>query len=577
MSSPHPLSRRRVPHAVFGTILCLLGVTGIACGWNTMPIQEVRSGSEGVVWTVLQGAEVEKHPVEVIDVMDGYLPKDSLVLVRLKGEVLEHTGVIRGMSGSPVFVDDRWIGSIAYAWSFAKDPIAGVTPAESMIGLMEDVSWPEAPSMISSIDVQSLAVPLVFSGLSQAGLERARSLFEGTGYHVLGGGRSMGEDRCGPLVPGSPLAVILAEGDATVSGVGTVSAVQGEDVLAFGHTMTGGLEDPLPMAGAWIHTVLPSQLVSFKLSSPGQVLGAIVADGPSGIRGKLGAQAPTFPLAVAVRTSRNGQGRDERYDFNISFHRTISPMLVELLCGEALASSRMIGPLCTLYACGEFRFEGMEPLILEDMFSGTSVSADVGMWARQVFGLFFTNKFQKLSPESVRITARVEEGRRVAEIGRVWLDGRRFHPGDEIRVYVELKPWRQEGSETLIVPVTLPLDCPIDRLTLWVLSGAHAAQHSKSRAPFASAPRSLDGLRDVVSSIPRNDEVFIRVTTKKLSLGVDEWELDGLPHSVWHILAESGPEGRVALGKESLLLEESQRTDWMVLGSRSLPLRVELR
>ncbi|HSF24013.1 MAG TPA: SpoIVB peptidase S55 domain-containing protein, partial [Blastocatellia bacterium] len=306
-------------------LIALLTVTALA--WdsngndNFMPLEQVRPGMKGHGMSVFQGSKPERFEVEVLGTLQGMPnPKQAIVIARLSGPLVERSGVFAGMSGSPVYIDGKLVGAVAYAFPFAKEPIAGITPIKYMIGVFEQggeesprssqrVSFKtligaadgsftgDSPAAAAQAQAQTvsggaftgqtmvpIATPVTFSGISQATVDMFASDLKRLGIQPIagiGGGSSLG-----PMVPftketlsaGSSVSVQLVRGDFTIDASGTVTYRDGERVYAFGHPFLSSGRTSWPMAESSVITVVPNVNNSFKLSSGGSLVGAINQD-----------------------------------------------------------------------------------------------------------------------------------------------------------------------------------------------------------------------------------------------------------------------------------------------------------
>jgi len=416
-----------------------------------LPLSEVRPGMVGQALTVFQGTKPEPFKIRVVSVLRNFLPKEDVILIRAEDPRVEFSGIVAGMSGSPVYIDGKLVGAVAYAWSFAKEPLGGVTPIETMLAERarprrsnEEVlaggaapsggSVPvhhasadapradEAPRVdIAKTFAEGLglppegpnaapgqprlvraSVPLAISGFTPRTVAELSDELRPAGVIPLqaGGGRKLGPPAPGHVEPGSAIGVELVRGDMSMVATGTVTYVDGSNVLAFGHPLFGIGEVYLPLVDAEIHAFLPSLAQSFKMSSPLNEVGTLVQDRQSCIIGNLDARTSMLPIDVRV----TGPGVEPRLFF--------SP---EGVSAHALASSR------GLRAMGELLFNPFEPAVLDRM----------------------------------DVDVRVEYRRDVAEIVGVSLPGQDVHAGDTVPLKVTLRPYgAPEYVET--VPVIIP-------------------------------------------------------------------------------------------------------------------------
>ena len=325
------------------------------------PVDDLREGMRGVGKTVFHGTTIEEFEVEILGVLKNSAPKQDMVLARLSGGPLAETGIMQGMSGSPVYIDGRLVGAVAFAFPFASVAIAGIQPIGQMVGVLSDPpegnrvagAWPaESPRayvnrvmvglasgapfeelmappepvgaslMAASLAGTGLApirTPLFISGASALAINRFSGLFETFGFApVQAGGQgsaaSLGSVGEAEIVPGSAISAELVRGDISLSANGTVTHVDGDRVYAFGHPFQSTGPTSMPMSSAYVITLIPNLSNSFKIAVPIEVVGAFSQDRATGMSGRVGATPHMIPVGVTLETSRS---RTERYDYEI--------------------------------------------------------------------------------------------------------------------------------------------------------------------------------------------------------------------------------------------------------------------
>src|SRR5262245_37559458 len=308
--------------AFFSSVVCF------AQAPRFMPVDEIRSGMKGIGRTVFQGTTIEEFQVEILGVMKHYGPKQDLILARLSGGPLKETGVIQGMSGSPVYIDNRLVGAVAYAFPFAKDSIAGIQPIAQMVNVLvqpqapgrvvpasafaasespaafihnlldrfhqgaplHELLIPSAAPMVSAgASLTRIQTPLAISGVTSAAIQQFSSFFGSLGFTPMqsggAGGLVNGPAGSRSLEPGSPVNAEMVRGDINVSANGTVTYVDGNKIYAFGHPFLSSGPTSLPMASAYVISLLPKLDASSKLAVPMDVIGAFQQDRSTGILG----------------------------------------------------------------------------------------------------------------------------------------------------------------------------------------------------------------------------------------------------------------------------------------------------
>lgn len=312
-----------------------------------MFIDEVKPGMKGYGLTVFSGTKIERFDAEVLSILYGTDPRSNLILVRISGGPIERAGVIAGMSGSPIYMDGRIIGALAYSWTFSKEPIAGITPIDEMLRIFDfeqrsggraavgreetgSAGWAQGASlsvalpvtMSESVVMRPVMTPMVFSGFSNEAMEFFRPQLEGWGIIPVVGG-SFSErlaETDAPFEEGAAVGVQLVRGDMSATAIGTLTVKENGKVLAFGHPfMLSGPVD-FPMTTAYVHTILPNLVVSTKVGSPLKPVGTLTQDRRTGVAGVLGGSSKMVPLTLRVK----GAGGDQVQTFNFEIVRSLS-------------------------------------------------------------------------------------------------------------------------------------------------------------------------------------------------------------------------------------------------------------
>ena len=378
--------------------------TALAAQTDFFPLQDVKPGMRGTGRTVFSGSQVDEFQVEILGVLDNVGPKESLILARLSGGPLEHTGVMAGMSGSPVYIDGKLVGAVAMAFPFAKDPIAGIRPIQDMMRpatALPSASGPVQRAAIALADrdltrvlprpepgvppgaagearMVDIATPISFGGFSRATLEAFAPQLRALGLEprqgiTAGGKVEPGMGNPADLKPGSMISVELMAGDLSVGADGTVTYIDGNRVWAFGHRFLAVGATALPFARADVIALLPNLNTSFKLASPREWMGIISQDHDTAIAGELGKRAALVPVSIGV--SRAGRSV-ESYRVEMVNDPLLSPLLLQMAVYSAIdATERTVGA-SSVRVTGEVEFQNAPaPVRLENMYAADNGSA----------------------------------------------------------------------------------------------------------------------------------------------------------------------------------------------------------
>jgi len=578
-------------------------------------VDDVRPGMKGKGQTVMVGTRLEEFGAEVLGVMKGVSPGRDMVLCRLTGCNLEHAGIIQGMSGSPIYIDGKLLGAVAYAWEFAKDPIAGVTPFSQMVQYVRssdkriaaEADAPGlAPARAASLDrlwriddegtspvdtgpmavasgglagMRPIATPMAASGFSPAALALLGERFRPIGLAPMAGGKAqdkvIAEEGGRPLVPGAPLSVAMVTGDFDLSGIGTVTHVEGDRVYGFGHPMFSLGACQFPMMSGYIHTVYPRASVSMKMGSPLKVVGVLDTDVSTGIAGRIGPKPDMIPLSVKVKTGRYAETRTFRVE--IVREPNLLPTLVQTVLTSAVDTEGNLPEELTAHVAATIKVKGYDPILLEDTVSGPRYSGAAGPAA--IFGpvagivnMLTRNPMAPARIESIDCAVDVVAGRTVAAIESVRLATDRVEPGEKVQAFVTLKPFKGD-RKVVEIDLAIPADFP---------EGAHEAtlcdMGGSLRRRFRNEPqlleaRDLDGvLRSIRAQIDlRRTTLSVHVATPDRGLAIAGQALPNLPASARAVFTTGRQTAEPPVRGD---LVASLDTPWVVEGGQTIKFTV---
>jgi len=432
-------------HALARALLLLLVVPSVAFAASPDPTPTPRVGDRGVALTALRGNVIEELPVEYIGRLPDFNgPGYDVLVVKLLGETAAHVGVAAGMSGSPVYFDGELVGALAYRMSgggLPSEPIAGVTPIADM--LAADKS-PAGRSGASGGGAQPIATPVSASGLHPAARGWLSERLEPLGLILSAGGAEGPQGSVEPLRPGSPVGVELVRGEMSLAATGTVTWVDGERILAFGHPFLGSGRVSFPMVGASVVLTLPDLAGSMKLANTGGVLGAIVEDRLTAIVGRTDVEAKMIPFRLTLRGGVYGS-REHRFEMTPTSR--LMPMLSGAILANTLLGSTNHDNTSTLLARGKIELAGLPALRFEtalasDGASDPAILLAIGM--QRIMAALWLNSHEEASAESVEVEIEVTDGIRSYRIESLNYDRGPLVPGSLLEVQVVLQPFRGE-------------------------------------------------------------------------------------------------------------------------------------
>ncbi|MEP9410522.1 MAG: hypothetical protein HRF42_03830 [Candidatus Brocadia sp.] len=574
---------------------------------DTMNVDEIVPGMKGYGKTVFTSDRIGIFNVEVLGILRNWEAKSNMILVRMSGGPLEKSGIIAGMSGSPVYIGNRLIGAVAYGWSFAKDAIAGITPINEMKSTLlnipaqekglslvstdweilsplqnEPVTGTPTPSLIpqshdvtghdlGTIKLTPILSPLIVSGVDSEALQRISPVFQSYGlYPVQGGNYVSHQEAAGrpKLVPGASVAAILIRGDLSAAVVGTVTYVEGDNVLAFGHPFLQTGSTDLPMASAYVYTVLSSVSNSVKMASPVEIIGRINQDRRAGIGGILGESSRMIPCRIKVDGSQKLE-----YNFEIVDNKLLTPSLILMAAQSAvLSTERKLGEKSVKIRLSA-QIEGYEkPVVVENVFYELDQSWFSLNNIVQPFTMIINNQFQTIRVNRIDMEITVSDTRQTAYIESIKVDKKQVRPGDTLHVEVCLKPFTGE-SFCRTVMVRIPEDTlPGSMLNVTACDATFGQALNLGRSAGKYLPTNFEQLLRYVENMERNNNLMVRVLLTKKGLTYKGEGFPSLPTSMLSIMSFSNQSGIGPLFDEVVLRIP---TSYVLNGNQSIPVSVK--
>lgn len=568
-------------HRILCSLLVLLVPLGIsaetpasplAVGEELFPLESVRPGLTGYGLSVFEGAVPERFEVEVLGVWRNTQPSTSFILARLKGRGLESSGVIAGMSGSPVYVDGRLLGAVSFSWLFANEAVAGITPIEQMRQLSAGAS----PSFSSSAGLRSREPRDLISGaptwqevleplgsLGGTGLESAVS---GVQWSTVGFGHAtrrslkVALDSLSPaglaeeagdleLVAGSSVSGVLVDGDLRLAATGTVTERRGDEILAFGHPFLGVGPLSMPMATSEVVTVLSSQMNSFKITNLGAVVGAFELDRAAGMRGRVGADAPMTPVNVRIAGLV-----DRQFELRVADLPLLTPTLVAISTLGSLEAASQTGGSQGLDLRARFDLAEWGELEIRQSFDGELASQEAAFYLFAFTGFFLNNRFEQVDLGSIDIELEQHAEPRTAHLVGAHVSQTLVRPGDRIELVVDLQAYRGDPFRATLA-LDVPTGLPEGRYSLLVGDGVSVdmARLEVERTAPQTFPQALRFLRSFHSS----RELVALGVFRGEGLSVGGEVLPQLPASVrslWSAAPSTGATPlRLAVAQESVI------------------------
>jgi hypothetical protein len=555
------------------------------------PLSEVKRGMKGVAYTVFEGVNPEPMQVEILGILrDALGPGQDMILARLHGDKPEYTGVVAGMSGSPVYIDGRLVGALSYRiGQFTKEPIAGITPIESMLQVrdgedgaavgMERAEVKNAgfgiPQGAGEQPIRAMETPLVFGGFSQETVERFGDRFRAMGLTPVAGlgGADPTAVQPEPLVPGSAVSAVLVRGDLSMAGTCTVTYVDPKRLLACGHPITQYGPVDMPMTKAEVLTSLASPLNSFKIINTTETVGAFTEDRASAIMGRFGVQARMIPVEVQVVVGDKAAGAKTLH-FEVLDNRQLTPSTMLVSVYQSLQTNNTAAEEMSYRLTGELDVKGLPPVRIQGMmaqnefFPGTINAA---LLVNDRFSKVYGNPLEQPVVTGLKLKAEAIPARMTAVLESARLSRIDARAGDEIEVEATLHPYQAE-AKIVRVKVKLPVELEPGPMRVVVSDGATV---DKMLTRAGTHPV---GLADTVGELNRmhaNDRVYVTLLDHSTQAVLEGEALPGVPLSMANVLEPLKDAQKMQLTGESAVQVGSVEAGFAVSGSQVLNLLVK--
>jgi len=578
------------------------------------PLSDVKPGMKAVGMTIFAGDQIEKFDMVVLGVLPDYMgPKQSIILVQLIGPKVEHTGVVSGMSGSPVYIDGKLAGALSLKLGqFTKEPIGGVTPIESILEVSTNTLKAEStgkanggksqapansgvplqyplPAQIPGASfphglgpfhegafLTPIATPLNISGASPQTVATYAGQFAGFGMVAVNGGSGTAQPDDAKIQAGDMVSVQLVRGDMSIGGACTVTAVWNGRVYACGHPVFGFGSVSMPLSRARVVTTLASDMDSVKIVTTGGMIGSITDDRLTAIAGMLGTPPRLIPMELSLDTPV--AHRD--FHFELADTPKLTPLLVGLVAYNGLTSNTAYGEGTTLRLSGDIDIAGHSSVHLANMFAPSDASVPdatfVAMNVQTLFTRIFTNPYEIPRIDHIRLKLESTPDRHTTSIDGAWTDKSEAAPGDTVNVKVMLRPFR--GTPSLQnVAIAIPQQAD-SGTTLRIQVSDASSLNRTTHAGTAGANSDLGGLDQlihVLNTERRNNQLYVTLLNPTPTVLVEDKELPNAPLSALNVLdPHRGNSGPIVL-RESVAGEWSVTTDSVVSGAVFLTIHIK--
>jgi hypothetical protein len=538
------------------------------------PLEKIVPGLKGYGFSDLGGGMgIQRFDVEMIGTLRRYAPKQDLILAKVSGAGLEHSGIIAGMSGSPIYVDGKLVGALAYGWPFSKDPICGITPIQIMLDIRHAPAAAPVPiggpaarasqlvSMFAShrfdgaLDsllapfrqsdasgaMSRLPLPVSFAGAAggDAGWLFGR-VAEAAGWVAAPAGSSgqspkaASDETTSPVRPGSSLATVLLSGDMLLAATGTATWVEGDSVLAFGHPFLSMGPIDMPMARAEVLTVLPSVYRSFKFADTGPVFGSVTQDRSTGILGTVGSRAKMVPITVRISSDELPV---QTYHFEAVHNSMLTPVLTAMAIDSVLTTLEKRAGERTLVWKSSIRTPDRN-VRWDTVFTGLAAREDAVTSLALLTNYLMANEFHDLPILGVDVEIAHSDRLQSGRIVNVEPARERFRAGERVPVRVDVVDFRG-GLRRVMLELDVPSDTPPGPLTVFVGDGNSATAYDL--AVYPADPQSLDQVLDFLSRMRPPNSLNLIAYRRAAGAVVSGQPLAALPPSIAALIRDRGP------------------------------------
>ena len=572
------------------------------------PLSEVKAGMKGVAYTIYTGDQVEKVDLVVLGVLQNAIgPKQDVIVVQLLGDKAEHSGVVAGMSGSPVYFDGKLAGALSLKLGqFTKEALGGVTPIEEMIDVARDTTAPKPSAAVDSramtlapasayarvplpaeftqavaagagagAYLEPIETPLISSGLYPETLAEFGKYFSAWGMTAMAGGTAPASPDDAKIEPGDMVGFDLVRGDLTLSSGCTVTTVVEGQVMACGHPLFGFGAVAMPLSRAHVITTMASSLASTKIMSLGGEIGTLTEDRATAVLGKIGAGPNMIPVDVLLTTP----SAEKKFHFEVIESQQLTAQLVALSAYNGIVGSTAYGEGYTLELDGNIELKGHTPVRLSDLFAppeqpvpgGFFVATDVMM----AFNEIYSNPYEQPKVERVELHVTQLPERRWAKIDSAWIEKSEVRPGETVGVKVLMRPYR--GAPFIQeIPVTIPEQAQRGQMQLLV-SDAETLNRTVQSLGAVSQGQ-LPGLEELIKLMNRerrNDFLYATLLQPTPTLLVEDKEMPNAPTSEINVLNQRQNPGGARVVYESTAGEWSVEMHQVIAGEHRLTITVK--
>lgn len=548
---------------------------------NILTMDEIKPGMKGYGLTVFKGIKIEKFEVEIIATLKNIRPRTGLILARLKSDVTDKAGVIAGMSGSPIYINNKLIGALAFSWAFSKEPIAGITPIEDMLKILSfkttnhsynfEPGYHKASFKNNDHSVKLIKTPLIFQDASQELISTFRKDLQEMNFVPLsGGGNTSSYEVPKEFKPGAAVGVNLVTGDLNISGIGTVTYVNKDKLLIFGHPMFFSGSSDIPLSHAYIHTVLPSMYVSFKMGSATEIAGRIYQDQLSGLAGTLTEKAKMIPVNINLNYFK----QKDNFNYNIIRSYFFLPRFLTMVIYKSVEMTGGWLEKTTLDFTFDIQFNNNKSIKLKNTFASLSTSENIKnsmLYLLSPISHLMVNKFKDVQINNIKIQINIDNKIKIAEIESVKAIRKIYKPGETLKLRVKFKPYKKKIFYKNI-SIKLPHNLPQRKITLFITSDQERQFIDYMFSPFKYQPQSFKQLINLYNKLAKSTDLSVWTFLKDKSIIAKGDIMENLPASYYSLLQNS-----LETGMERSLMQIKNKipVDYIVTGSAAITIEIK--
>lgn len=414
-----------------------------------------------------------------------------------------------------------------------------------------------------------IQIPVAISGINPRAISLLQPFFDRYGLYPVqgGGGGSINVDV--PLEPGQAVGIEYARGDVTLFAYGTITYIEGNQILAFGHGMFGEGNVSLPLTTGYVHYINPSLARSFKVASPAKTIGTLVQDRTTAIAGLLGSAPSFIPVHLHLKT---GDGIEKDLHYEVMRHRDLSALIVMIGAYYLMSGVDRDSGDYTVQASSVISIKDRAPIKKENIYSGNFLG-EAPFQLLAPLSFLISNPFQNVELEKIDLNFTFEDKRKAANLESVRINKNLVKPGEEVELQISLAPYL--GKPVLKTHrLQIPADIPEGNYMLIISSALAARAFEISRAPFLFQPKNFDQLLEIIQMSDRSDEIIVELFSPKFGLAVSGSELPNLPLSVLSVMNSPKQSGERGITRGVKLLKDKILTEYVVSGQQILQIRV---